>query len=56
MCKNIFGVVFLAVCVILALLLVSRVISVVVSGLVFAVALTACGLLASRWYGRSARR
>ncbi len=54
--KSIFGFVFLAVCVILALFLVSHVLSLVVSTLVFAVALVACGLLASRWHRHSVHR
>jgi len=54
--KSIFGFVFLAVCAILALFLLSHVISVVVSSLVFALALVACGLLASRWHRHTAHQ
>ena len=54
--KNIFRGVFLAACVILALLLLSRVISVILGALIFAAVLVACGLLVSRWSGHSAHR
>ena len=50
-----FGKVFAAVCVVLAVLLLARFISIVVSGALFAVALVACGVLAAR-SSRTARR
>ena len=50
------GAVFLAICVILAVLLLARVATIVVSSLIFAAALVICGVLASRWPRHSAHK
>ncbi|MGO9081224.1 MAG: hypothetical protein ACLQDY_19650 [Streptosporangiaceae bacterium] len=47
---------FVAVCLMLALLLVAQVVSIVASSLVFAVALVAFGLLTARSRGRASHR
>ena len=49
------GAVFLAICVILAVLLLTGVITIMVSGVIFAVALAGCATLASGW-PRAVRR
>jgi hypothetical protein len=50
------GAVSLAICVILAVLLPPRVVTIVVSSLIFAVALVVCGVLTSRWHRHSAHK
>ena len=50
------GVVFLTICVVLAVLLLTGVVTVVVSSLIFAVALVMCGVVASRWLRHSVPR
>lgn len=50
------GAVFLAICVILAVLLLARLATYLVSGLIFAVVLVVSAALATHWVRRSAHR